>query len=294
MKKTLLTLFSWVLVITFISSLAVSAESAVTQSGEAKSVTSTFPAIDGAIDDIWTDANAYYLDIIKVGSDTGVKAYYKLLWSPTTLYTLIVVPDTTPNPDASDNYQRDCVEVGIDFSNARTTAYENDDQFHVTIKTNGDGVDFKDIPGAIVGDQYTWAMKEDAAGYIIEFAIACDKLGIALNDGKMIAMDVQVNDNAEGDGRTGCYAWNDDSDASYNNPTALGEIKLVATSVEPAPVATVEETAAPAAVADAPVPVVASAPVAVPQTSDTVVFSMILVVLAVLAFATVKKVRTAR
>lgn len=278
------------------SVITASAEAAVRQYGEAKMVTSTFPVIDGHIDDIWEDANAYYLDIIKVGEDTGVKAYFKLLWSPTTLYGLVVVPDTTPNHDEYDNYQRDCIEVGFDLSNSRETSYINDDQFHITMRTNGDGVEIKDVPSPFSDAELTWGLVESETGYIYEFAIACDKLGVTLSDDKMIGFDAQVNDNAEGFGRTGCYAWNDDADASYNNPSYFGEIKLVAVSVEP--VAETVEEVAPAAeneaapeVVAAPAPAPISAPVA-PQTSDLTILLFAAVLLsAFIAAKHMKKIK---
>lgn len=299
--KKILTVFLIVVLTSMLITIPVSAEAF--QSGEAKSVTATFPVIDGVMDDIWASANTYVLETAKAGTtDGGMRASFKLLWSPTTLYGIMVVPDTTPNPDAANNYQRDCVELGFDFSNSRETSYVNDDQFHWTVRTNGDGLELKSgIPGTdfmVEGDTFNWKMVENASGYTIEFSIACDKLGIALSADKMMAFEAQVNDNAEGIGeRTVCYSWNDTEDASYNNPDHFGEIKLVSASVEPAaPAATPEpaavEPAAPAAT-NAAAPVAATTSAA-PKTADAVTFPILLVVLSVSVFAFTKKSRAAK
>jgi endo-1,4-beta-xylanase len=272
MKKISVTIMSMILLAALISSSFVVSAEAI-QYGEAKSVTATFPVIDGVMDDIWAEANTYVLETAKAGtSDGGMRASFKLLWSPTTLYGILVVPDTTPNHDADNNYQRDCAEIGFDFSNSRETSYINDDQFHWTVRTNGDGLELKGgIPGSdfmVEGDTFTWAMTEDASGYIIEWAIHCDKLGITLSADKMIGFEAQINDNAEGErNRNHCYSWNDTADASYNNPDHFGEIKLVATSVEPEPVA--ETPAEVPAEASVPAPAQTAAEPA-PRTADPI------------------------
>lgn len=296
MKKTLLTILSVTLLMAFAASaLTVSAASAVTQYGEAKTLASTLPVIDGKIDDIYEEANTYYLEILKVGYDTEVKGYFKILWTPATLYVLVVAPDPTPNWEATDDYKKDTLEIALDLSNARTNSYINDDQMNLRFYRSGDDMLVaRDGNGTVTSDEVSYAYTDDGSCYIYEFALQCDKLGITLKADQVIGFDAQINDNEEGLGeRAACYAWNDDGDAVYNDPTYMGEIKFVSTAVGPAPVE--EETTAvvetaPAAVQIEPV----AAPVSAPETSDVSIFAVISAVLAISVFITVKKARAAK
>lgn len=295
MKKTLFGILSMILLATLmLSAIPASATSAVTQYGEAKALGSPAPVIDGKIDEIWGEANTYYIEVVKVGTDTGIRGHFKILWTSTTLYVLGVIPDLTPNHEATDDYKKDTLEVALDFSNARTTAYENDDQMNLRFYGSGDDMLVaKTGNDTVTSNEIIWGFTHDAAtGYIYEFAVECDKLGIALSADKVIGFDMQINDNAEGLGeRAASYAWNDDADGVFNDPTFMGEIKLIA---ETANIAVVEEVVAAVDVAEpttvaavtSVAPVVSSAP----QTSDSIVFLTLSAFLMVLVFIGVKKI----
>ena len=189
----------------------------------------TVPVIDGVIDAIWDKAEAYHLSKVKVGADTGVDSYFKILYDENKLYVLVVVPDKTPNYDHNDNYQKDGIETPIDFRNIKSAKYEDDGQINLTFFRNGNDFIFgQDGKGAWTADMIEWALKDNGAdGYIVEIAYNVNAaIGMKLAAGTTIGIDMQVNDNAEGTGRTACYAWSDEIDKVWENPSVMGEITL--------------------------------------------------------------------
>jgi hypothetical protein len=198
----------------------------VTKNGEGKRVDSTLPGIDGSIDAVWANADEYHLSILKVGESTGVDGYFKVLWNPSTLYVLVVAPDLTPNHDAVDNYKKDGIEVAIDFPNTKSDTYEEDHQININFFANSDPFNFG-TTGIWDDSMITWAINA-SSGYIYEVAYQCDKAGLTLQDDMVIGMDIQINDNASGEGeRDSCYAWNDDADQVWQNPSYMGNMKLL-------------------------------------------------------------------
>jgi len=185
------------------------------------------PVIDGIIDPIWESTEAFYLEKVKVGEDTGIESYFKVMNDGEKLYVLVVVPDTTPNHEHNDNYQRDGIEIPIDFYNTKSTSY-GDDQINCTFFANGDDFVFgRDGNGVWTEEMIEWAVIATDAGYIYEIAYNYAAAGIELEPGATIGMDMQVNDNAEGTGRTACYAWSDEIDQVWQNPSVMGNIKFL-------------------------------------------------------------------
>jgi hypothetical protein len=188
------------------------------------------PVIDGVIDTIWNNVERYDLNIIKAGEDTGIRSYFKVLWDEENLYVLVVVPDTTPNHNASANYLRDGIEVVIDFYNTKSTTYENIGQLHLVAFPNGDGFIIGNGAGTWNNSMIDFAVQTSASGYVYEIAFKCYKaIGLNLRSDMLIGIDVQVNDNAEGLGeRNCCYSWHDYADEVWHNPSYMGTIMLFA------------------------------------------------------------------
>ena len=231
MKKVI----AFVLLLAMVSTLAITAmakesESEVTQYGEAVKAT-TAPIIDGIIDDVWATATAYTIGIFTDGpEDTGVRATFKVMWDETNIYMLYEVPDTTPFYEHNDAHQKDGIEGKFDLQNLKTDAYEEEHQFRFTVfRDAAQEISFNEQSSSWDESALTTAVVDNGAnGYIVELAINCAKFGFTLEEGIMIGMDAQVNDNAEDEGRTACLDWNDDSNQGWQNPAYLGNMTLIA------------------------------------------------------------------
>ena len=201
--------------------------------------------IDGNRDDGYGDPvniNAY-----RDGFEGGATGVVWTAWDADYLYFYIEVNDTTPNHEHGSSWERDCIEIFLDWDNHQGDGNDNDDhaywQIRVASAPNEDGdqlfntrngqSDDEDLMNAI---KYV-AMPKDGDyknGYIIELAapykIAAETGTAALAEGRQIIVDFQIADNFEGDRRDSqAFLTSEDADGQYGNPTAChGMLNLIA------------------------------------------------------------------
>lgn len=260
-KKLALVLCAVLLVMLAVPAMAKESSAAVTQYGEAAKADAA-PKIDGVIDDVWAKATAYTIGNFTTGDqDTGIKATFKVLWDAENLYVLFEVPDTTPFYEHNDAHQKDGVELKFDLNNLKTDgAYEDEQQFRLTVFREDGSINFV-VSESVWDEGYvTAASVENQTNYIVEIALNASKAGFKLEDNVMIGMDAQINDNALDEGRTACFAWNDDADQAWQNASYMGNMTLMAGAAAPA-----AETKDEPAVETKDAPVVEETPEAAPE-----------------------------
>lgn len=248
--------------------------------------------IDGVADDIWNYVDEIEIGRIKNSGDspndgTGATGTFKLLWDDSNLYIIIFVNDSTRYNIGSASHEQDSIEIFLDPLNTITETYDDDDfRFCIAadgaVSTNGQehNVEYK-------------AVNSDNS-YIIEMAIAIKGAvsSFKFEAGTTFGWDVQLNDSDTGQtARNHCLGWNDDANEAWQNATYLGTLKLVADEAAPPPV--IEEV-----VEAEPADTTAAAPVTVtpvvttsPQTNDTLIISIGLMLIAVTALMLIKKVK---
>ena len=245
------------------------------------------PVIDGVIDDVWSKTPGFPVDKLKDGSDTGVKAEFKMLWDENFLYFLLVVTDSNIAYDAIDTYKKDGTQLYFDFTNEFAASYgeiyggeytfylrDSEDELPTLSEMNID-VSQDDILSDIV-----YAHKLTDKGYVIEarFNPRLNYADFKLAAGTEFAFDVQVNDqDSESLERAAAYGWSDDANQAWQTPMVLGSMKLVETPVE-APAAEPAEEAPADTPAEAPVtaPATTAAATTAPATADMSVIALAL------------------
>jgi endo-1,4-beta-xylanase len=218
---------------------------AVVQAGAA-------PAVDGAIDDAWSDANTVRTEKAVVG-ETGATADVRTLWSGDTLYVLAEVADPVVDVSGSDPWIQDSVEVYVDAGNAKNGSYRYDDtQVRVSA---ANAVSFGTGDEAFQRARVQSATALVDGGYVVELAV---DLGDAAGLRTFHGLDFQVND-ASGGQRTSIRNWADPTGAGYQSTARWGvgefvgpaaptaAVNLVAPSIEGAAVAGRVVTANPGA-----------------------------------------------
>ncbi|MGB3617703.1 MAG: Ig-like domain-containing protein [Catalinimonas sp.] len=199
----------------------------------------TPPALDGSLDSAWTAAAAHQLTNVVVGQSNGetLAAQHRLLWDDDYLYLHVEITDDVlrTNPQASEPFDWDAVEVYIDALNLKNNTYVrgNDAQYvsaHLwdgpqTWKTNHASKE-----GLLVEDMVTdkgynkvWAFPWSTIG---RDESRGDSTGIQPMTGDTLGLDVHVNDNDLGSGRERKITWSATVDQAWNNPSLFGEIIL--------------------------------------------------------------------
>lgn len=175
--------------------------------------------IDGDIAE-WKDIPASKLEV-KSGSALTTTAETKVSWDADNLYVMVDVTDDALDDTASDAYQQDSTEIFIDELNEKSGSFDdNDKQYRVSYKNlqtfNGTSCKAENIVSAT-------KEKEDGKGYYIETAIKWTAL--SPEAGKLIGLDVQINDAKDGS-RRGTLNWYDASGNGYQNPSVYGTAVL--------------------------------------------------------------------
>lgn len=127
--------------------------------------------------------------------------------------------------DASPNaWEQDSVEIFLDQNNRKTATYEEDDgQYRINYNN------VRSFGGHADQDNFTSVTKIIEGGYIVEAAIALDK--IVPEKGTVVGFDFQVNNDQDGDGkRDSVVNWADSTGQSYQNTSKFGVLNFVNTS----------------------------------------------------------------
>ena len=178
------------------------------------------PTIDGNIDKLWDNAKTINVNTFSVGQ-SGATATAKALWDENYIYVLMEVKDPLLSKKSADTYQQDSVEIFIDEDNAKSNAYElGDIQYRVNFDNE------RSINGASDANSFITATKTTKDGYIAELALPY-RISI-FKPNAIIGFDLQVNDDADGDGtRDNVANWNDLTGNGWSSTENYGILQLI-------------------------------------------------------------------
>jgi len=265
----------------------------------------TAPKADIKIDGVKDDG---YGDMFEVksyrdgGSGTGATAKVWAAWNDKGVCYYMEINDVTPFHEHSNQYERDCVELFIDWNAAAPDANSQSDtnpswQVRIASAPADDGNQSSGTLGndtLVAGTDFVTKPlvgSDLKGGYIIEVCLPIaltEGSAKPLASGNKVFVDFQIADNQEDSGRSSQAFLDgtaDDVDNQWQWPYAfrgvlpLGDAKPAPTEAPTAAPAAAEVAAAPeAAPAAAPAVVAAPAPVAA-QTGDS--GAMIFVILGI-------------
>jgi endo-1,4-beta-xylanase len=185
------------------------------------------PVVDGEADPVWAGATEIATDTWVLGT-SGAVARVKTLWDSGNLYVFAHVTDALLSKVSANPWEQDSVEVFLDQDNAKTSQYQPDDgQFRVNYENT------QTFGGSASPARIVSATRVVPGGYDVEMAIGFD--AIEPRAGTLIGFDVQVNDDALGNGvRSSVVTWNDPTGESFQNTSRFGVLKLVYQRARPA------------------------------------------------------------
>lgn len=236
MKKNLIRTLVVVLVISIMGTLAVFAAPNTTNKIVPKSTNAIkgTPVIDGKMDNIWNNAKVIDVNLVNktlIKSNTTTKAKTRTMWDTKNLYIYSVITDqhvwnTATKGNAPED--KDSIEFSIDEANnkkgANNVAAKNPAAGVFRIGTNkseisGFGDRFIAIKSKVKGKCVV-----TKTGYIVEVAIPWST--IKPKAGTTIGMEVQINDNDKGAGRSGLVTWNSAECLGWRDTAYLGNVVL--------------------------------------------------------------------
>ena len=263
--------------------------------------------IDGVLDDGYGDP--HILNSYRDGNGDGATAKMWSAWNETGIFYYLEVYDVTPNHDHGNQYERDNIELFIDwYSNGKgqsaDSVSEADDCWQIRIASapNEDGNQSSGSLGddtLVTGTNFVVKPLVGGdlnGGYIMEvwLPISYTNDAKALASGDKIFVDFQIADNQEDEGRSSQVfidGMADGTDSQWSTPDTFQGV-LVLGDAKPEPVVEVEEEAPAVGGGDAapePPPVAAPAPAPAPATGDSGIMLIALMAIAAFGVAALKK-----
>jgi hypothetical protein len=181
------------------------------------------PEIDGEIDDVWKNAKRIVTNreveehnSLEEGKAVST-ASVRCLWDDGHLYCLAEVTDDNVTTEAYEDWAKDSIEFFVDGDMDRASSYgDADGQYRTNAAGEMTGGSSTNL------ENYKSAVKKTETGYIVE---ACIKLNAEA--GKKIGFDVQVNNDPGSGGRESTAKWNDPTNNTWEDLSAIGTLELV-------------------------------------------------------------------
>ncbi|MBP5353976.1 MAG: endo-1,4-beta-xylanase, partial [Lachnospiraceae bacterium] len=175
------------------------------------------PVIDGEVDDCWSSATAYEINI-PIMAWQGASGTVKYMWDENNFYALFDVKDGVLNKDNSNTYEQDSIELFLDPNNCKDSTYDKlCGQYRCNYESS---LSYGTVPSR---DGVTAQAVKTGTGYRVEIAVP---MLIEAKAGVVMGVDGHINDANDKGARISVMKLNATQDSDYTNPSAWAEITL--------------------------------------------------------------------
>ena len=161
---------------------------------------------------------------IKNGKD--LSAVWQSKWDEEFLYVRIDTVDDRFIRDSEMPWSDDSIEIFVDADGSRGSKYDGKNDFHFIYRWKDKGVSLSRNSPQKRNLKIQQTMTLNNNGYSLETAIPWKTLGVTPIAGKTIGIDIQINDDDNGNERDGKLAWYSKNNNAWTNPKNFGRVKL--------------------------------------------------------------------
>jgi endo-1,4-beta-xylanase len=184
---------------------------------ERAAFTPTAPEINAQLDGTWANAPEFVLDLPVGAMELLVTANVRTMWNPNYLFVWMEIFDDYVSVAHGDSWMQDSVEVYINELNA---VYFNRPSHTPQFRVSAENWQTGDAEH----ERFLSYTRLTDTGWIIEMQVPFHI--IEATAGHVIGMELQINNLAEGGGRT-ITKYNDSTDNSWQNASGWGELLLM-------------------------------------------------------------------
>jgi hypothetical protein len=199
----------------------------------------TAPVIDGTLDDAWKNipeisVSQYSFTYTPPGLPDGpsdCSETIRVMWDANCMYCFVSIKDDTLVRDSgTDQYKDDSFQFYFDGDYSHGTSYDGLNDLNISFPW-----DATTVVGDLIGNyppgtdlsRIAKAGKKTADGWNVETAIPLDLLAIPPVDGHIFGIEVDYNDDDDGDYRDHKLKYWSVDDNAWQNPSLMAPAKLV-------------------------------------------------------------------
>jgi hypothetical protein len=177
----------------------------------------------------WNHKSAIKIRNIIGGSLQGyndLSAVWQAKWDNQYLYIRVDTLDDYFVRDSKEPWGDDSIEVYIDADGSRNASFDGKNDFHFIFRWKDSKVNLSSNSAnrGDMGIQQT--MTRSAHGMVLEAAIPWRSLGVHPSNGHKLGIDIQINDDDNGNQRDSKLAWHATGDDAWKNPQRFGRLIL--------------------------------------------------------------------
>ena len=178
---------------------------------------------------MWSNKAALRLNNIVDGQINGgsdLSAVWQTHWDDKYLYVRVDTVDDKFIRDSRAPWSDDSIEIYIDADGSRKVKFDGKNDFHFIYRWKDRNVNLSKNSPHKRQLNIKQTMTRTDNGYTLETAIPWKTLGVRPIAGKIIGIDIQINDDDSGKGRDGKLAWHSKNDNAWSNPQNFGRLLL--------------------------------------------------------------------
>ena len=178
---------------------------------------------------MWSNKAALRLSNIvdgSISSGSDLSAVWQTHWDDKYLYVRVDTVDDKFIRDSRSPWSDDSIEIYVDADGSRKVQFDGKNDFHFIYRWKDRNVNLSKNSPRKRTLNIKQTMTRTDKGYTLVTAIPWKTLGVRPIAGKVIGIDVQINDDDSGKGRDGKLAWHSKNDNAWSNPQNFGRLLL--------------------------------------------------------------------
>ncbi len=161
-----------------------------------------------------------------IANNKDLTATWQTHWDDNFLYVRVDAVDDKFVRDSVRPWSDDSIELYIDADGSRSRKFDGRNDFHMIYRWKDNKVNFSKSSPRRQHNGIKKTMTRTDKGYSLETAIPWKTLGVKPVAGRVIGIDIQINDDDNGKERDGKLAWHATTDKSWVNPQTFGRLVL--------------------------------------------------------------------